>query len=135
MLHPSIHVTETCPVRPSPFKVPDKRGDSIREHIQLNSIVFSTHDKKTDHPSSTHKEQGLELILLLTQEIMEKNKGFTKANPSDKDPMTFISLKLREGLCLGFHRCAQFKSWGEQCITARSGWLSSNFRHQGPGHN
>jgi hypothetical protein len=57
-------------------------------------FVFSTPDKKTDTPSSSPKGQGMELILRLVQEIIEKNKGFMEIKPSDKTAMTFISLRV-----------------------------------------
>jgi hypothetical protein len=58
-------------------------------------LVFSTHDKKSDPPSACHRGQGMELTLLLVQEIIEKNKGSMEVKPSDKTPMTFISLRLQ----------------------------------------
>ena len=38
--------------------------------------------------------QGMELILRLVREIIEKNKGFVEIKPSDKNAMTFISLRV-----------------------------------------
>ena len=57
-------------------------------------FVFSTPDKRSDTPSSSPKGQGMELILRLVQEIIEKNKGFMEIKPSDKTAMTFISLRV-----------------------------------------
>jgi hypothetical protein len=36
----------------------------------------------------------MELILRLVQEIIERNKGFMEIKPSDKNAMTFISLRV-----------------------------------------
>jgi hypothetical protein len=64
-----------------------------RKYIEV-LFVFSNHDKKSDHSSSSYKRQRMELILLLVKEITEKNKGFVEVKPSDKNAMTFISLRV-----------------------------------------
>jgi hypothetical protein len=64
-----------------------------RNYVEI-LFVFTTRDKKSDHPSSNHGGQGMGLILLLVEEIIGKNKGFMEVKPSDKNPMTFISLRL-----------------------------------------
>jgi hypothetical protein len=73
-----------------------EENDPLREGQQYVEIlfVFSRHDKKSDHPSSSHRRQGMELILLLVKEIVEKNQGQMQVKPSGKNPMTFISLKV-----------------------------------------
>jgi hypothetical protein len=65
-----------------------------RKYVEI-LFVFSTQDQKSDSHSSGHRGRGMELILLLVQEIIEKNKGFMEVKPSDKDAMTFISLRVR----------------------------------------
>ncbi len=57
-------------------------------------FVFSTPDKKSDRPSSNHRGQGMDLILLLVQEIIQKNKGLMEVKPTDKNGMTFIFLRV-----------------------------------------
>jgi hypothetical protein len=64
-----------------------------RKYVEI-LFVFSTHGKKSDRPSSSSKGQGMELILRWVQEITEKSKGFMEVRPSDKNAMTFISLRV-----------------------------------------
>jgi hypothetical protein len=73
-----------------------EEDDPLQEGQKYVEIlfVFSTHDKKSDLPSSSLRGQGMELILHLVQEIIEKNKGFMEVKPSGKNAMTFISLRL-----------------------------------------
>ena len=78
------------PMRTAEENDPLRKGQKYVEIL----FVFSTHDKKGDHPSSSHRGQGMELILRLVQEIVKQNKGFMEVKPSDKDAMTFISLRV-----------------------------------------
>jgi hypothetical protein len=73
-----------------------ERNDLLQEDRKYVEIllVFSAYDKKRVLSSPGHKGQGMELILLLVQEIIEKNNGFMEVKPSDKNPMAFISVKL-----------------------------------------
>ena len=64
-----------------------------RKYVEI-LFVFSTHGKKNDPTSSSSKGQGMELILRWVQEIIEKSKGVMEVRPSDKNAMTFISLKV-----------------------------------------
>ena len=64
-----------------------------QKHVEI-LFVFSTPDKKSDTPSSSHRGQGMELILHWVQEIIEKSKGVMEVRPYDKNAMTFISLRV-----------------------------------------
>jgi hypothetical protein len=64
-----------------------------RKYIEV-LFVFSTHDKKGPPTSSSHRGKGIELILVFVKELIEKNKGFIEVKPSDKNAMTFISLRV-----------------------------------------
>lgn len=57
-------------------------------------LVFSHQDKKGDRSPSIQNGKGMELILLLVKEIMQKNRGGMKVILSNKNAMTFISLML-----------------------------------------
>jgi hypothetical protein len=74
-----------------------RENDLLRKSRKYVEILFafSTHGKKNDPPSSSSKGgQGMELILRWVQEIVEKSKGIMEVRPSDKNAMTFISLKV-----------------------------------------
>ena len=57
-------------------------------------FVLSIRDRENAPPSSSSQGQGLELILRLVREIVEKNKGYVELKPSNKNAMTFISLRV-----------------------------------------
>jgi hypothetical protein len=73
-----------------------EENDSIRKGQKYVEIlfVFSSNDTKGDHPSSSLRGEGMELILRLVREIIKQNKGFMEVKPSDKNAMTFISLRV-----------------------------------------
>ncbi len=57
-------------------------------------FVFSHQAKESDRSPFTRMGEGMELVLFLAKEVIQKNKGEMKIRPSGNHEMTFISLML-----------------------------------------
>jgi hypothetical protein len=77
-----------------PQRSKDDNNPLLKDRKCIEVLFAFSHYKKSEQPSPSHGGQGMKLILLLVKKITEKNKGYVVVKPSDKNAMTFISIKV-----------------------------------------